>query len=93
MHIDIWGSDHISYHSGSNYYATFIEDATRRTWVYYFKKKFDVFYNFKKWKYLVENEIGKNLKCLRSYNGGQYCSNDYYSNHGIRREKTVPRTP
>jgi hypothetical protein len=36
------------------------------------------------------------LKCLRSDNGGEYCSkefDDYYSYHGIRREKTVPRTP
>jgi transposase InsO family protein len=44
---------------------------------------------------LVENEIGKRLKCLRSDNGGKYCSkefDDYCSYHGIRREK-VPRTP
>jgi transposase InsO family protein len=38
----------------------------------------------------------KSLKCLRSDNGGEYCSkefDDYCSYHGIRREKTVPRTP
>jgi hypothetical protein len=36
------------------------------------------------------------LKCLRSDNGGEYCSkefDDYCSYHGILREKTVPRTP
>jgi hypothetical protein len=36
------------------------------------------------------------LKCLRSDNGGEYCSkefDDYCSYHGIRREKTVPITP
>ena len=36
------------------------------------------------------------MKCLRSYNGGEYYSkdfDDYYSYHGIRREKIVPRTP
>jgi hypothetical protein len=45
---------------------------------------------------LVENETGKSLKCLRSDIGGEYCSKDfydYYSYHGIRREKTVPGTP
>jgi transposase InsO family protein len=45
---------------------------------------------------LVENETGKILKCLRSDNGGEYFSkevDDYFSYHGIRREKTVPRTP
>ena len=36
------------------------------------------------------------MKCLRLENGGEYCSkefDDYCSYHGIRREKTVPRTP
>jgi transposase InsO family protein len=45
---------------------------------------------------LVENETGKRLKCLRSYNGDEYCNkdfDDYCSYHGIRREKIVPRTP
>jgi hypothetical protein len=38
----------------------------------------------------------KRLKCLRSYNGGEYCSKEfdyYYSYHGIHREKIVPGTP
>ena len=51
--------------------------------------------NFKKWKALVENETGKKLKCLRSHNGGEYCSKEfdsYYSHHGIHKEKTVPET-
>jgi transposase InsO family protein len=58
--------------------------------------KYHVFDTFKKWKDLVENEIGKRLKCLRSDNGGEYCSkefDDYFSYHGIHREKTVPGTP
>ena len=45
---------------------------------------------------MVENETGKKLKCLRSDNGGEYCSHefeDYCSTNGIRRQKTVPRTP
>jgi len=45
---------------------------------------------------LVEIETGKKLKCLRSESGGEYCSKEfdrYCSEHGIRREKTVPRTP
>jgi hypothetical protein len=45
---------------------------------------------------LVENETRKRLKCLRSKNGGEYCSkefDDYCSYHGIRREKTDPGAP
>ena len=60
------------------------------------QKKSEKLDTFKKWKALAENEKGKRLKCLRSGNGGEYCSKDfdsYCSHNGIRREKTVPRTP
>ena len=36
------------------------------------------------------------MKCLRSNNGGEYCSKEsdrYCSHNGIHREKTVPGTP
>jgi hypothetical protein len=96
VHTDVWGLAQVSSLGGSRYYVTFIDDATRKTWVYCIRQKSDVFDTFKKWKALVENEIGKSLKCLRSDNGGEYCSkefDDYCSYHGIRREKIVPRTP
>eukprot|EP00253_Pinus_taeda_P007075 PITA_07075 len=81
---------------GSHYSVTFIDDATRKTWIYCIKNKYDVFDTFKKWKALVEIKTGKKLKCLRLDNGGEYCSKEfdrYCSEHGICREKTVPRTP
>jgi transposase InsO family protein len=96
VHIDVWGPTQVSYLGVSHYYVTFIDDATRKTWVYCIRQKSDVFDTFKKWKALIENEIGKMLKCFRSDNGGEYCSkdfDDYCSYHGIRREMTVPRTP
>jgi hypothetical protein len=96
VHTGVWGPSQVSSLGGSHYYVTFIDDATRTTWVYCIQQKSDVFDTFKKWKALVENETGKSLKCLRSDNGGEYCSkesDDYCSYHGIRREKTVPRTP
>jgi hypothetical protein len=96
VHTDVWGPTQVSSLGGSHYYVTFIDDATRKTWVYCIRQKSDVFDTFKKWKDLVENETGKRLKCLRSDNGGEYCSkefDDYCSYHGIHREKTVPGTP
>jgi hypothetical protein len=96
VHTYVWGPSQVSSLGVSRYYVTFIDDATRKTWVYYIRKKFDVFDTFKEWKALVENETRKSLKFLISDNGGEYCSkefDDYYSYHGIRREKTVPGTP
>ena len=45
---------------------------------------------------MVENEIGRKLKCLKSNNGGEYCNKefeDYCSTNGICRQKIVTRTP
>ena len=96
MHLDMWGLAHVSSLGGSHYYIIFIEDSSQKTWVYFLKQKSNVFETFKKWKALVENKIGKKLKCLRSDNGGEYCSKsfeDYYFVNGIRRKKIMPITP
>ena len=74
MNTNVWGPTHVSSLGGSHYYVTFIDDASRKNWVYCIKRKSDVFDTFKKWKALVENETGKRLKCLRYDNGGEYCS-------------------
>ena len=96
MHTNVWGPAQVQSLGGSRYYVTFIDDAIRKTWVYCIRQKSDVFDTFKKWKSLAENEIGKRLKCLRSDNGGEYCSKEfdsYCSHNGIHMEKTVPGTP
>jgi hypothetical protein len=75
MHSNVWGPTQVSSLGGSHYYVTFIDDATRKTWIYCIQQKCDGFYTFKKWKYFVENEIGKCLKCIKLDNAGEYCSN------------------
>ena len=88
VHIDVWGLAQVSSPGGSHYYVTFIDVATRKVWVYFLRQKSDVFQTFKKWKCLVENETSKKLKCLRSDNGGEYCSHkfeDFCSSNIIHR--------
>jgi hypothetical protein len=77
MHTNVWGPAQVSSLGGSCYYVTFIDDTTRKTWVYCIRQKSDVFDAFKKWKALVENETGKRLKCLRSDNRGENYSNEF----------------
>jgi hypothetical protein len=50
VHTDVWGPAQVLSLGGSSYYVTFIDDATRKTWVYCIRKKYDVFDTFKKWK-------------------------------------------
>ncbi|KAJ9548930.1 hypothetical protein OSB04_021473 [Centaurea solstitialis] len=96
VHTDVYGPTPVSSLGGSNYYVTFIDDSTRKVWVYFLKNKFDVFNTFKKWKTAVELEIDLKVKCLKSDNGGEYISTEftnYCAEHGIRMIKTVPGTP
>ena len=54
------------------YFTTFIDDYSRKTWIYFLKKKDEVFSKFKEFKALVENSTNRKIKVLRSDNGGEY---------------------
>jgi transposase InsO family protein len=82
--------------SGCEYYLTFIDDHTRKTWIYFLKAKSEVFKRFQAFKALVENQTGKRIKVLWSDNGGEYASTefvDFCTQAGIRRKMIVPYNP
>jgi hypothetical protein len=58
---------------GYFYYVSFIDDFSRKTWIYFLRKKSYVFERFKEFKYLVENQTEKRIKVLRNDNGGEFC--------------------
>ena len=49
-HFDVWDPIDVSSLGGSHYYVTFIDDATRKTWVTCIQRNSNVFETFKKWK-------------------------------------------
>ena len=82
---------------GNKYFVTFIDDASRKVWVYFLKTKDQVFEHFKKFHAMAEREKGKPLKCLCTDNGGEYTSNEfksYYSENvlDMRRQILVPNS-
>ena len=96
VHTDVCGPMEVESLGGNRYFVTFIDDASRKVWVYILKTKGQVFQTFKQFHAMVERETGRALKSIRSDNGGEYTSNefkDYCSTHGIRHEKTIPGTP
>ena len=96
VHTNLWGPSSVASLRGSRYYITFIDDSSRKVWVYFLKNKSDIFETFKKWKVMIEIETGLKVKCLRSNNGGKYIDrgfSEYCAAQGIRIEKTIPRTP
>jgi hypothetical protein len=56
----LWGLSHDPSKGGARYFVMFIDDYSRKVWVYFLMKKSDVFVTFKQWKALIENHNGKN---------------------------------
>lgn len=82
--------------SKSRHYVSFINDYSRRAFIYFFKSKSKVFSQFKELKSLVENQTRRKIKCLRTNNGGEFCNanlDKFCVDHGIKRHKTMPYTP
>ena len=74
------------------YYASFIDDYSHKTWIYFLKKKDELFERFKEFKALMENISENKIHILRSYNGGEFTSNefnDYCKEARIKRELTI----
>ncbi|CAL1397307.1 unnamed protein product [Linum trigynum] len=80
---------------GARYFVTFIDDHSRKTWVYTLKTKDQALDVFKQFLALVERETGKKLKCIRTDNGGEYRGPfaTFCKEHGIRQQFTPPKTP
>jgi transposase InsO family protein len=93
---DVCGSMPSSSISGYVYYVSFIDDYSRKTWIYILKTKDEVFSKFKEFKALIENLSESNIKILRSDNGGEYTSKEFVNfckDVGIKRELTTPYNP
>jgi transposase InsO family protein len=96
IHSDVWGPSPTISYGGSSYFVTFIDDFSRKVWIYMLKSKADVFIVFKQFRTLVEKSIGRSIKCLRINNGGEFTSiefENYCKEFGIDRHKTTTYTP
>lgn len=82
--------------AGNVYFFTFIDDYSRKTWVYLLKQKYEAFPVFKRFKAMVEKESENHIKILRSDRGGEYMLIDFIEfcqSHGIKRQFTARYTP
>ena len=78
------------------YFVSFIDDYSRKVWVYFMQHKLETFAKFKLWKAEVENQTRRKIKCLRSDNDTEYTDSKFTElceQHGIKRYFTVGRTP
>jgi hypothetical protein len=77
VHTDVCGPIKPSSFGKNRYFLHFIDDFSRKTWVYFLKEKSQVFEVFKKFKVFVEKQSGYCIKSLRSDRGGEFTSNEF----------------
>ncbi len=95
MQLDVWTTKTESI-GECRYYVSFIDNHTRKVWVYFMKHKGEVFQHFLNFKAMVEKEKGVSIKCLKSDGGGEYFSNEfseYLKEHGIQRKYSCSYSP
>ncbi|KAI3768676.1 hypothetical protein L2E82_19506 [Cichorium intybus] len=96
VHSDICGPINPISNTGKKYFLSFIDDYSRKGWVYLLTEKSQALESFKDFKDKVEKETGKVVKALRTDRGGEYLSNEFSKfcrEHGIRRQLTTSFTP
>ena len=96
VHIDVCGPFSIALIEKHKYYVIFFDEFSRKRWIFFTQKKDQEFSKFLDFKALVDKDSGKQLKALRSNNGGEYISRElknFCSKEGIRRELIAPHKP
>ena len=96
IHSDVCGPMSESSLGGSRYYAIFIDDFSRYTYVYFPKNKSEALEKFKDFHNYAVNVTGKIIKVIRTDNGGEYCSREFelfLKENGILHQLTVPYNP
>lgn len=66
IHSDLWGPSKVPSHGGNRYFITFIDDFSRKVWIYLVKTKDEAFNTFVQWKTRVENQCDKRIKSSKN---------------------------
>ena len=96
VHSDVCGPFKTNSTGGARYFITFVDDFSRKLWIYFISQKSQVLEKFQHFVQLMRTSTGKTVQTLRTDNGGEYTSrafNDFCATHGIARELIPPYTP
>ena len=77
VHTDVCGPFKHATRDANCYYLTFTDDYSRYGYVYLIKHKSETFERFKEFKQEVKNQLGRNIKMLRSNRGSEYLSSEF----------------
>ena len=77
IHIDVCGPFSVASIAKHRYYVIFVDDFSRKCWIFFMQKKSETFSKFCEFKALVEKESGKHVKALRRDNGGEFIFGEF----------------
>lgn len=96
IHSDVCGPFKVNSLGGHKFFVTFIDDFSRKMWVFFISHKSQVLSKFQQLVHLLETSTGKRVQALRTDNGGEFTStafSDFCISSGISRELPPPYTP
>ena len=74
IHTDVCGPFSVASTTKHRYYVIFVDDYSQKCWIFFMQKKSETYSKVCEFKALVEKESGKQVKALRSKNGGEFIS-------------------
>jgi len=74
VHSDVCGSFKINSTGGARYFVTFVDDYSRKMWIYFISQKSQVLEKFRHFVQLMTNSTGQTVRTLLTDNGGEYTS-------------------
>jgi hypothetical protein len=83
IHSDVCGSMLVRSLGGSLYYVIFLDDYSRKTWLYLLKTKDEVFIKFQEFKGEIENLTNKKIKQIMEENTHQRNSLPFANRQGL----------
>jgi len=94
IHFGLWGLSRVPSFGGKSYMLTFVDNLSRKVWIYFLRHKNKIFPMFKKFKALVDNQTLRKIKKCRTDTGFEFFEldfNEFCVVHGIARYKTLIR--
>lgn len=96
VHSDVYSPNEVASLGGKHYIATFIDDFSRYTVIYFLRQKSDVEENLKAFVAMVKNKFGVKPKKVRFDRGGEYIggeNSNFLNSEGILVQLTSGYSP
>ena len=77
IHSDVWGPSLITTQGGSRYFVIFVDDFSRYTWIYLFKKRYELSQIYRDFTKMIETQFSKPIKIFRSDNAKKYKAHEF----------------